>query len=42
MDIIKMDFKGTVCDDVDWQIHLAQYGIKLRALVNAVLHFRVP
>jgi hypothetical protein len=40
-DTIKMDIKETGCKDADW-IHLAQYKIQLRDLVNTVIYFRVP
>jgi hypothetical protein len=38
---IKMDLRGTGWDGMDW-IDLAQNRDQWRALVNAVMNFRVP
>jgi hypothetical protein len=40
-DNIKMDLQEVGCGGIDW-IDLAQYRNGLRAIVNAVTHFRVP
>ena len=40
-DNIKMDFSEVECEVVDW-IELAQVRDRWRALVNAVMNFRVP
>jgi hypothetical protein len=41
MDNIKMDLREKGCDGMDW-IDLAQVTDQWRALVNAVMKFRVP
>jgi hypothetical protein len=41
MNSIKMDLREIGCDDTDW-IYLAQDRDQRRALVNAVMNFRVP
>jgi hypothetical protein len=41
MDNIKIDFGEVGCGGLDW-IGLAQNSDKWRALVNAVMNFRVP
>jgi hypothetical protein len=40
-DNMRVDFKETVCEDVDW-IHLAQDSDQWRAVVNTVMNLRVP
>jgi hypothetical protein len=41
VDNIKMDLREIGCDDMDW-IYLAQDRDQWRALVNAIMNFRVP
>jgi hypothetical protein len=40
-DHIKMDFQDVGYGDMNW-INLAQYRDRWRALVNAVMNFRIP